>query len=229
MGGGNHRKQGEVLRALRGAMQSIAVYTLYPPDLRAPQPSRNTSPMDGRGADWMSALLALGRLGMRDEFRAVMARLVPDLIDYRVNEVAGLLVPEFVHQNRSGATWGLNTMQESDGTIRCAAMLAAMMQEPLPFVLCLEEPELAIHVGALPVLVDQILVTSTLTTVFVTTHSPDLIDLVPSACVRVVVREDEGTEVRAVDGLQQEAVRRQLATMGTLLREEGLRAGTSGG
>jgi hypothetical protein len=209
---------------LRDALQRIAVYTLYPPDLRATtQEPRNHAPMDGSGADWMSALRSLERHGMRDEFRAMMAKLVPDLVDYRVQEVAGVLVAEFVHGGR-GDSWSLNTLHESDGTLRCAALLVAMLQEPLPSLLCIEEPELAIHVGALPVLVDQILVTSTLTPVMLTTHSPDVIDLVPPQSLRVVERSHEGTSIRAVDARQQRVVREHLATMGTLLREEGLAA-----
>lgn len=209
---------------LRDLLQRVAVYTLHPPDLREPQEPRLHAPMDGSGADWMSALRALDRAGLRDDFRVMMAKLVPDLVDYRVHEVSDVLITEFVHAGGGGETWALNTRHESDGTLRCAALLAALLQDPLPSLLCIEEPELALHVGALPVLVDQILATASLTPVILTTHSPDVIDLVPADSVRVVERGPHGTALRAVDGRQRRVVRDHLATMGTLLREEGLQA-----
>jgi len=64
----------------------------------------------------MSALRSLERHGMRDDFRATTARLVPDLVDYRVQEVAGVLVGEIIHGGHSDS-WSLNTLHESDGPL----------------------------------------------------------------------------------------------------------------
>lgn len=212
----------ERFATLAQVLRDGVIYELYPSDLRGTQHARSVVPLlDGTG--WTSALRTLDDTGARGEFRAAMRQIVPDLIDYRISEIAGELITEFVHRDPDGTAWAVNAKKESDGTLRCAAMLTAMMQDPLPSLLGFEEPELAIHVRALPVLMDQLLVTSTLAPVIVTTHSPDIIDLAPPECLRVVERDERGTRVLPVEELQRRLVRERLATMGALLREEGLR------
>ena len=71
---------------------------------------------------------------------------------------------------RGGATIGtegranswFDLSYESDGTIRLLAMLTALSQDPAPSVVGLEEPELAIHPGAMAVLSDAMKEAATL-------------------------------------------------------------------
>ena len=65
----------------------------------------------------------------------------------------------------------LDLLQESDGTLRMLAMLTILYQDPPQFLVGLEEPELAIHPGAMAVLADTIKEASLRGQVVVTTHS----------------------------------------------------------
>ena len=65
-------------------------------------------------------------------------------------------------------------------------MLTILYQDPPQFLVGLEEPELAIHPGAMAVLADTIKEASLRGQVVVTTHSPDLINLLPLDSIRAV-------------------------------------------
>ncbi len=87
-----------------------------------------------------------------------------------------------------------------------------------------EEPELTVHPGAIRLLYDFLLQATGRSQVIVTTHSPELLDLVDADCVRVVERDAEGrTRVGRMDATQREVVTRRLMTLGEIMRTEGLR------
>ena len=77
----------------------------------------------------------------------------------------------------AAGTW-LGLHQESDGTLRALATLTALYQDvPLSYAgpLSLEEPENALHPGALAVLADAIREAATRRQIILTTQSPNLI------------------------------------------------------
>jgi predicted ATPase len=198
------------------------VYSIHPDTLRRPQAPDPHQPMRRRGENWASVLRTLQSSGARNDFRAAMARIVPDLDDFRVSAVGGYLAPEFRHGEVNGRERWLTAAQESDGTLRTAALLTALLQEPLPTLLGIEEPELMVHVGVLPLLVEYIEQAATRTQVVLSTHSADLLDHVPMQCIRVVERDEEGTSIHPVSPDQARLVQAHLTTAGALLREEGL-------
>ena len=59
--------------------------------------------------------------------------------------------------------------------------------------------------------------------VLITTHSPELLDLVKPQEVRVVKKSDQGTLVRPMAQDQREAVREGLLGLGELMTTEGFR------
>jgi hypothetical protein len=167
--------------------------------------------------------------GARNDFRAAMARIVPDLDDFRVSAIGGYLSPEFRHGEVNGRERWLTAAQESDGTLRTAALLTALLQHPLPTLLGIEEPELMVHVGVLPLLLEYIEQAATHTQVVLSTHSADLLDHVPMQCIRVVERDEEGTSIRLLSPEQARLVQAHLTTAGALLREEGLQGDVAHG
>ena len=125
----------------------------------------------------------------------------------------------------------LGAAQESDGTLRIAAILTALFQEPPPSLIGFEEPELSVHPGALPILFDFLKEASTRSQILFTSHSPDLLELMPIDGIRVVERHDGITTVGLVDERQRDLVRKRLITTSDLIHAEGLRpegARTSG-
>ena len=112
--------------------------------------------------------------------------------------------------------------QESDGTLRLLAILTALFQDPAPPLIGLEEPELAIHPGAMAVLADTMKEASLRGQVLVATHSPDLINLLPIESIRAVTAEDGSTRVGRVAEHQLKSVKDNLFLPGELHSMEGL-------
>lgn len=204
---------------LFGALRTTSYYSLFPNELRPPQqPDPMRQPMNERGTNWTSALRRLKKATVGRELIAALGRVVGDITDYRVNQVGGYLAVEFCH----GADTWLDTTQESDGTLRLAGLLTALLQDPAPSVICIEEPELTVHPGALPVLFDFIKEASRRSQIVISTHSPELLDLFDVEQLLVVERRGT-TTVGPLDPAQRELVRTHLLTTSDLLRTEGLR------
>lgn len=205
------------------SLQKLAVYSIFPDTLRAPQKYDARKPMDRHGSNWSSILKDQPRESWKPELITALNRLTGDIEDLRIRQTAGYLVTEFRHASTTAKQKWFTTAQESDGTLRFAGIVTALLQEPpLPLV-GVEEPELTVHPGAIPLLCDYLHQASKRSQVIVTTHSPDLLDLVDAADVRVVLREDGVTSVGPVSHGQREVVRDGLLSLGEVLRTEGLR------
>jgi hypothetical protein len=147
------------------------------------------------GENWATHLRALDRDTQGAELLAALWRVAGDVDDYRVSEAGGFLVPELRHGKDGDHERWLGAAQESDGTLRLAALLTALLQSPPPSLVGVEEPELVVHPWALPLLVDYMRSATAHTQVVVASHSPDLLCLVDAANVRAVARGDRGTTV----------------------------------
>ncbi|KYF61526.1 hypothetical protein BE11_19270 [Sorangium cellulosum] len=211
-------------------LRRVAVYALFPSFLREPQHPDPSRPMRTWGDNWASTLESLSADSARSELVAALGRLAADIDDYRVIHAGSFLVPEFRHGlDAHGRERWLGAAQESDGTLRAAAMLTALYQEPAPALLGFEEPELGVHPGAIPLLFDFLKEASTRSQILLTTHSPDLLDLVHIDDVRVVERRSGATTVARVEERQREIVRKRLMSTSDLLHAEGLRPEGSAG
>jgi predicted ATPase len=217
---------------LAEAIRNIAIYSIFPGTLRRPQTSDPTRPMDEHGANWCSILKDARRDGWIGELRAALGQITGDIDDIKVASVGGFLITEFRHgqvnqKGKTRARW-FSSAQESDGTLRMAGIITALLQEPPLTLIGIEEPELTVHPGALPLLYDFLVQASKRSQVLITTHSPDLLGLLKADEVRVVERRDGVTTVGPMDESQREAVRERLFTPGELMRWEGLRQGSTG-
>ena len=77
----------------------------------------------------------------------------------------------------------------SDGTIRFISLLAILCNPKPPPLLCIEEPELALHPDVIPLVAELLRDASQRTQLIVTTHSRDLIDQFTDEPESVVVCE----------------------------------------
>src|SRR5258706_1544502 len=91
-----------------------------------------------------------------------LGQITGDIDDIRVSQAGGYLVAEFRHGvvktpkgNKERAKW-FGAAQESDGTLRMAGIITALLQEPPLTLIGVEEPELTIHPRAIPVLYDYL-------------------------------------------------------------------------
>ena len=204
----------------------IGLYHIFPNSLRDPQKRANSHPLSAGGENLASTLRDLGLKKGRflQDLKGALNFSVPGLQDIRVTRAGSYLVVELSHQRDGGTergTW-FDLSQESDGTIRLLAMLTALFQDPAPSLLGLEEPELAIHPGAMAVLADTMQEAALRGQVLVATHSPDLINLLPIESIRAVTAENGSTEVGRVAEHQMKSVRDKLFLPGELHSMEGL-------
>ncbi len=132
---------------------------------------------------------------------------------------------EFLHQTGRKRTkdrqkW-FESAQESDGTLRVAGIITALLQNPAPTLIGIEEPELTVHVGAIPLLFDYLKQASRRGQVLVTTHSVELLERLDVGDIRVVDRRDGVTTVAPVCQEQRNAIKSRLLTVGDVVAMEG--------
>ena len=94
--------------------------------------------------------------------------------------------------NEAGMRTAMPATRLSDGTVRFIALLAILCHPDSPELICIEEPELAMHPDAMPLLADLLKSASERTQVIVTTHSPELINQFTDKPEVVVVCERDG-------------------------------------
>jgi len=130
-------------------------------------------------------------------------RLEPSLNDYlkRFYESHESLSPERLGEkyiqltvNETGMSGALPASRLSDGTIRFIALLAILCHPDPPPLICIEEPEIAMHPDSLDLVVELLRKASERTQLIVTTHSPWLIDRLSAKPEQVVVCERDSIE-----------------------------------
>ena len=220
------------LRNIRENLSNIAIYHLFPNSLRDPQKVADSYPLATGGENLASALRDITQKKSRflPELKEALAFAVPGVRDIRVVQAGSYYVVELKHEREDGGGSGIwfDLSHESDGTIRLLAMLTALFQDPAPSLIGLEEPELAIHPGAMAVLADTMKEASLRGQVLIATHSPDLINLLPIESIRAVTAEGGSTIVGKVAEHQLRAVRDKLFLPGELHSMEGLHPAATG-
>lgn len=214
----------ERLAPVVDAIRAIETYALFPEELRKIQSTNQRRYLNKLGSNfpWVVERVMASPAGR--DIRLALDRLTNDIVDMRVRRYPGARIAIFDHRRSDGKTKAFDATRESDGTLRVAGMLTALAQAPPLTCIGIEEPELTVHAGVIPLLVDYLTEASRLSRVVVTTHSPELLDLVPVESIRVVDRIDGTTRVGRVDDGQQSLVKRRLASAGELLRAQGLQA-----
>ncbi len=209
---------------LARVLRSIAVYSIFPDTLRTPHVYDATRPMDQHGSNWVSILKDMKQGDWKPDLVEALNKLAGDVEDIKVQQAGGYLTVTFKHHHRAGLKkklkW-LDAAQESDGTLRVAGIITALKQEPRPALIGIEEPELTVHPGALPLIYDYIAEASNYSQIVVTTHSPDLLDRFDADHVRVVARRGSETTIAPMQESQRQAVTAGLMTLGEVLRVEG--------
>ncbi len=210
----------------RGSLGEIGLYHIFPNSLRDPQKGADSHPLASGGENLASNLRDMIQKKSRflPDLKDTLTLAVPGVRDIRVSSAGSYYVVELKHDRDGGTERGswFDLSHESDGTIRLLAMLTALFQDPPPSLICLEEPELAIHPGAMTVLSDTMQEAALRGQVLVATHSPDLINLLPIESIRAVTAEDGSTKVGKVVEHQMQSVRDKLFLPGELHSMEGL-------
>ena len=204
----------------------VGLYHIFPNSLRDPQKVADSHPLATGGDNLASTLRDMIQKKSRflPDLKSALTFAVPGVRDIRVRHAGSYYVVELNHERDGGNERGFwfDLSHESDGTIRLLALLTALFQDPAPSLIGLEEPELAIHPGAMAVLSDTMKEAALRGQVLVATHSPDLIDRLPIESIRAVTSEDGSTKVGRVTEHQLTSVTQNLFTAGELHSMEGL-------
>lgn len=201
-------------------LSSMAVYSVFPDTLRVPQKFDPARPMKEHGDNWVSILRELVK--SEDDKKDLIAglhKLTGDIEDVKVTPAASHLIAEFKQNGKAQKvkSW-FDAAGQSDGTLRVAGLLTALLQTPHLPVIGVEEPELTVHPGVLPMLVDYLRQASEVSQILVTTHSPIVLDVVDveREPVFVVSRVGGKTDVKQVTDSQLAPVRESLLRLGEL-------------
>ena len=215
-----------ILQFLKDQLSRFQLYHIFPNSLREPQKVADSHPLAEGGENLASTLKEMIQRGNQflPDLKEALNFAVPGTVDIRVSSAGSYYVVELKHvkdsMSRKG-TW-FDLSYESDGTIRLLAMLTALSQEPALSLIGLEEPELAIHPGAMAVLAETMTEAASRGQIVVATHSPDLIDKLPIESLRAVSSEGGSTKVGKVAEHQLKSVREGLFLPGELHSMEGL-------
>lgn len=201
-----------------------AIYSIFPHTLLQAEKESNERYLMSHGENLTSVLKRLRKEKKSDAISSItraMSQVIPDLDVIKVAGFGGFLTPQFQVES-GGKKHVFNVSQMSDGTLRVLGILVALYQEPRPLTVALEEPELAIHPGLLRVIAESIDEASLGTQIFVTTHSPNLLDYFDPDNIIAVEMVDGITTTGRLNSAQMEAVKSNLFSLGELMSIEGL-------
>jgi len=218
-----HRIFGPLLAGLAGMrFYSFALDTLR----ELARPSEGAL-LDVRGEHLGDVLAALAVVepDLKRRFDAYLNAAVPGIASVETRPVGGYLDLVFhgtAEPGDEGIEFGPAAV--SDGTIRAAAVLAALFQlaaaDGRISLVGIEEPEIALHPAAAGVLFDALTEASERVQVLVTSQSPDLLDRddLDVSDVRAVSMQDGVTVIGEVDRASRQIVKDKLYTLGELMR-----------
>jgi predicted ATPase len=210
---------GRYVASVLQATQHLEINPSVVGDLQDPSSTREFGPNGSNLASIIESFDTRRRQILADQLSAI----VPGIDRIGVQYLADKLTIYF-YQKVAGHDREFQAKQMSDGTLRCLGILAAMLQEPSPALLVIEEPETAIHLGALDTLVDVLRQQAESAQVVITTHSADIVDKLDLDDIRVVWSDKGESHISEVAEHSREPVRLRLITPGALLRADALDA-----
>ncbi len=167
---------------------------------------------------------------VKKDIQEYLQVIVPGLqsVDFRkLGPKETLGFSQYVAEDKHSLRFLANNM--SDGTLRALGILVALFQgegdaqKRVPLI-GIEEPEIALHPGAVAVLLDGLRDAANRTQVIITTHSPELLDdkHLDVNSILAVEAHDGNTVIAPVDEASKSVVQDRLFTVGELLRSNQL-------
>jgi len=197
-------------------------YDFIVSQLREPHKPSAYSDLSSDGENLASIILKIQEINIYYDALITAFNRITGVRDVRIIKTGAYNSIEVERIAHSGKAAWLPLDQESDGTIRVLGILVAIYQPVLRTTLCINEPELHLHPGALPIIADIIKEASIRRQVIITTQSPDLISRFAADELRIVQNVDGETKIGKIEERQKEIINAELFSGGDLLRIEGL-------
>lgn len=210
--------------ALVAYLTGFGFYNIYSNTLAEPQKPANPYPLDEYGTNLASTLRQMQKAKNTPlhDLNEAIQNVIPGIDGFQVEEVGGYLVIRLRHNMAEDGEALFELSQESEGTLRILGILVALHQNHPHTLLTLEEPELAIHPGALGMLWEEIELAADSRQIIITTHSPDLLDMCKAEQIRIVEKINGRTRINPIDDRQKQAIQERLFAPGELFRAQGL-------
>ena len=198
-------------------MQTVEINPARVGELQEPSSTREFESDGSNTASVFESLNPRARAELADELAAV----VPGIARIEVRNLADRQTLAFFQETET-KNREFFAKQMSDGTLRAFGILLAMLQPAQPSLLIIEEPEVAIHLGALRTLVEILEQQSERSQIVITTHSADIVDALPIEALRVVWNDSGSSHLAPISQHSRQVVRNGLITAGALLRADSL-------
>ncbi len=220
-----------LFRPIADELLSFSSYSIYPNTLRRPQIVSNETMLLEDGGNLANVLKRCNSAqrfrGSKAQILAGLKSVMPIVVDFSVKSAGGFFVPVLRVEESNGDTHDFNLSQISDGTLRVLGLLTAFYQPNAPAKITVEEPEQMIHPGALPIISDAVNDFIGMKRpredrqVFMTTHSPSLLDLFSPNDILWARFINGATECGKIRERQMDLIKESLFTPGEILMAEG--------
>ena len=123
-----------------------------------------------------------------EELRDFLRVAYPAFEEIHCDTTYGTPPQVLVRVREKGMSRSMELWELSDGMLRFLCLATALLNPQPPLLVAIDEPELGLHPGLLPIVAEMIKVAAERTQVLVTTHSPDLLNCFAIADVAVMAR-----------------------------------------
>ena len=216
-------------RPVYDAFSRMGFYNFNPDKIRDLQ---DPDPRDMLSRDGSNITSIFNQLSptVKQDIEEYLAIIVPGVRGVEIEKFRGKETLAF-RQNVVGDKhpWRFLANNMSDGTLRAFGILVALFQggneqQKRASLVGIEEPEIALHPGAIAVLLDALRDAAHRTQVIVTTHSPELLEdkHIDVESILAVEAHDGDAVIAPVDEASRSVVQDRLFTVGELLRSNQL-------
>lgn len=130
-----------------------------------------------------------------EELRDFLRVAYPAFEEIHCDTTYGTPPQVLVRVREQGMSRSMEMWELSDGMLRFLCLATALLNPWPPPLVAIDEPELGLHPGLLPVVAEMIKTAAERTQVIVTTHSPDLLNCFDIADVAVMARNEDDAKV----------------------------------
>lgn len=127
-----------------------------------------------------------------EELRDFLRVAYPAFEEIHCDTIHGTPPQVLVGIREKGMSRSMYLSELSDGMLRFLCLATALLNPIPPSLVAIDEPEVGLHPGLLPIVAEMIKAAAERTQVLVTTHSPDLLDCFDIDHVAVLARDADG-------------------------------------